>query len=110
VTPEGRVKAQAKFLLDRYVEHGLWYYMPVSGGYGQHGIPDIIACFAGQFIAIECKSPKGKLTPLQQMQCGRLLTAGALVCIVNGEGDLYSLEAQLNLLLTKLAHETATVK
>lgn len=115
-TPEGRVKQLVKFLLDRYKPHGLWYYMPVSGGYGVHGIPDFIVCFGGQFIAIETKAPKGKPTPLQDAQLTRLAQAGALVFVIDGRtgvdpqgvtSTLTMLEVQLNLLLTKQIHNAA---
>jgi hypothetical protein len=34
-------------------------------GYGRSGVPDIIACYKGRFIAIECKSGDNKPTLLQ---------------------------------------------
>jgi Holliday junction resolvase len=95
-----------KSLLDQYKPHGLWYFMPVSSGYGVHGIPDFIVCFGGQFIAIECKSPKGNLTALQEMQLTQLAFAGALTFVINGTDNLDILEVHLNMLLTRVAHET----
>lgn len=57
-TPEGKVKdAVKKFLKER----GAWFFMPVSNGMGQVGIPDIIICYKGVFVAIETKAP-GKVT------------------------------------------------
>jgi hypothetical protein len=53
-TPEGKVKdACKKFLKER----GAWFFMPVSNGMGQVGIPDIICCYKGIFIAVETKAP-----------------------------------------------------
>jgi hypothetical protein len=53
-TPEGKVKdACKKFLKER----GAWFFMPVSNGMGQVGIPDIICCYRGLFVAIETKAP-----------------------------------------------------
>lgn len=63
-TPEGRVKAAVKKVLDEY---GVWYYMPVQNGMGVTGIPDFVCCWNGWFIGIETKAP-GKtntLTPGQ---------------------------------------------
>lgn len=34
---------------------GAWYVSTNSQGYGRKGIPDIIACIKGKFIAIEVK-------------------------------------------------------
>jgi hypothetical protein len=54
MTPEGRVKAQVRKLLQ---ELGIWYYQPVQNGMGRVGIPDFICCWRGNFIAIETKAP-----------------------------------------------------
>ena len=57
-TPEGKVKDGVKQFLK---ERGAWFFMPVSNGMGQVGIPDIIICYKGVFVAIETKAP-GKKT------------------------------------------------
>jgi hypothetical protein len=57
VTPEGRVKVAVRKVLNK---HGIWYFMPVAGGFGVHGIPDFICCMGGRFLAIETKAP-GKI-------------------------------------------------
>lgn len=64
-TPEGKVKDGVKKFLK---ERGAWFFMPVSNGMGQAGIPDFIICYKGVFVAIETKAP-GKLknvTPNQE--------------------------------------------
>ena len=38
-----------------------------GGMYGTAGIPDIIACIGGRFVAFEVKTPTGKLTKLQEI-------------------------------------------
>jgi Holliday junction resolvase len=62
MTPEGRVKNLVKKALDAA---GVYYFMPVSNGMGVMGVPDIICCVEGRFLAIECKAGKGQTTPLQ---------------------------------------------
>lgn len=54
MTPEGRVKDAVKKVLKR---RGIWYYMPVQNGMGVVGIPDLICCWHGHFLAIETKAP-----------------------------------------------------
>jgi hypothetical protein len=66
--PEAKVKAAVKKLLK---ERGIWYYMPVQNGMGVTGIPDLICCWDGQFLAIETKAP-GKLANLSANQENRL--------------------------------------
>lgn len=53
-TPEGKVKDACKKYLKSI---GAWFFMPVSNGMGQVGIPDIICCYKGMFIAVETKAP-----------------------------------------------------
>lgn len=63
MTPEARVKKQVVSILKR---HGAYYFYPVTGGYGRSGVPDIVACWQGRFIGIECKAGDNVLTPLQE--------------------------------------------
>ena len=37
-----------------------------GGMYGTAGIPDIICCYCGRFVAFEVKTETGKLTKLQE--------------------------------------------
>jgi len=46
-----------------------------GGRYGTAGIPDIICCFHGRFIAFEVKTDKGKLTKLQETIVERIRKA-----------------------------------
>jgi hypothetical protein len=54
MTPEGKVKHAVKQELKR---RDIWYFLPVSNGMGQVGIPDFICCMEGIFLAIETKAP-----------------------------------------------------
>lgn len=47
-----------------FKEHG--------GMYGTAGLPDIICCIAGRFVAIEVKTPTGRLTKLQEVTLRRI--------------------------------------
>jgi hypothetical protein len=56
------------------VKHGIYYFMPPGMGLGRSGIPDIIGCHNGKFIAIECKAGKGKTTRCKTASLPRLLS------------------------------------
>ncbi|MEI6132418.1 MAG: VRR-NUC domain-containing protein [Bacillota bacterium] len=43
-----------------------------GGLYGTAGIPDIIACIGGRFVAFEVKTKLGKLTKLQEITIQRI--------------------------------------
>jgi len=81
-TPEAKVKAKLKKCLDALAPH-VWYYMPVSTGYGKHGVPDFLICVMGDWVAIETKANGGKPTPLQIMQLNKLIEAGAECLVVD---------------------------
>ena len=46
-----------------------------GGMYGTAGLPDIICCINGRFVAFEVKTPSGKLTKLQEITIQRIQTA-----------------------------------
>lgn len=80
MTPEAKVKAKVKKVLD---DNGVYYFLPATGGYGRAGVPDIIACFNGLFIAIETKAGKGKLTALQDRELKRIEEKGGITFVIN---------------------------
>lgn len=90
-TPEGKVKAAVRKLL---VEFGIYYFSPSANGYGRAGIPDIICCFGGRFIAIECKAGNGVTTALQDKEIAAIRTAGGMTMVVN-ETNIQELKEKL---------------
>lgn len=79
-TPESKVKnAVVKILKD----YGVYYFFPATHGYGRSGVPDIICCYMGAFIAIECKAGNGKLTALQEREILRIRRAGGQSFMIN---------------------------
>lgn len=80
MTPEAKVKAKVVKILK---DQGVYYFYPVTGGFGRSGIPDVICCYMERFIAIECKAGKNKPTPLQEAEMEKIRQAGGLVMVVN---------------------------
>lgn len=62
MTPEGKVKEKIKELLKSYGSD-VYYFMPAMGTFGKNGVPDIVACVHGAFLAIEVKADKHKNPP-----------------------------------------------
>jgi Holliday junction resolvase len=50
---------------------------------GRSGVPDIICCVDGNFLAIECKAGKGKTTALQDVEIESIRRAGGTALVVN---------------------------
>ncbi len=60
----------------------LFFWKEHGGMYGTAGIPDIIICYRGRFIGLECKVGKNKPTMLQSLTIRRILQAGGYAMIV----------------------------
>lgn len=54
-----------------------------GGMYGTAGIPDIICCYQGDFIAFEVKRPGGNATILQRRTLERINKAGGCANVVS---------------------------
>ena len=86
-TPEGKVKtAIVKWLKAR----NIWYFMPVSNGMGRHGIPDVICCWNGKFLAIECKAPgkRANTSALQEREIEAIRLARGWAVVVDDVSQL----------------------
>jgi hypothetical protein len=79
-TPEGKVKAHVRKILDAA---DVYYFSPAANGYGRVGIPDIICCYRGKFVAIECKAGKGKTTALQDREIASIKDRGGIALVIN---------------------------
>ena len=97
VTPEGAVKSRVVKLLK---DMGVYYFFPATHGYGRSGVPDIVCCVAGQFLAIECKAGKNKLTALQVREIENIRLAGGRAVVVN-ENNWDSLRALVGTITEK---------
>ena len=91
MTPEAKVKAKVKRIL---AELGAYYAMPVTGGYGNSGVPDFLVCLRGRFYAIECKANGGKTTALQEKHLADIRGAGGVSLVVH-EANVENLRKEL---------------
>ena len=95
-TPESAVKLNVVKLLKQY---GVYFFFPATHGYGRSGVPDIICCIKGKFLAIECKAGKGEPTELQKREMNQIQTAGGMAMVVKEDLTL------LEFLLKELTYE-----
>lgn len=79
-TPEGKVKAAVRKILDAA---DVYYFSPAANGFGRAGIPDIICCMNGLFVALELKAGKGKTTALQDREIAAINTHGGKAYVIN---------------------------
>jgi Holliday junction resolvase len=86
-TPESKVKKKVKKILD---DLGAYHFSPMMDGYGRSGVPDIIACYKGKFIGIECKAGDNKPTLLQLRNIEDIKRNQGLAIVIN-EGNMQEL-------------------
>ena len=53
-----------------------------GGMYGTAGIPDVICCHKGMFVAFEVKTDSGKATLLQEITLRKITEAGGIAHLV----------------------------
>jgi Holliday junction resolvase len=72
---ENKIK---KFLKDR----GCWYVKYFANRNTRAGVPDILACVNGRFVAIEVKAENGKPTELQKWNVEQIKSSGGIAMIL----------------------------
>jgi len=88
---EHGVKEAVKRILRKY---GVWYTSRHQAGFSSRGVPDILCCYRGRFIAIECKHAGRKPTDAQIAQLAAIERAGGIAFIVD-DSTVDSVEAVL---------------
>lgn len=85
----GKIRAYLKTVdcCFSWKEHG--------GQFGQAGIPDIICCYNGRFVAFEVKTDKGRPTVLQQVTINKIRQAGGTAEIVRSVDDVRAIIQKL---------------
>lgn len=73
---ENKIKAYLKTI------DGLYFFKEHGGLYGTAGVPDIICCYKGLFIAFEVKVESGKATALQDATIKRIRKTGGIAEVV----------------------------
>lgn len=75
------------------------YYIKISASVNMRsGIPDIIACIFGRFVAIEVKNPngKGKVSGLQRFHINEIETSGGNATVIDSFEDYLEFYNEVN--------------
>ena len=67
---------------------GCFCWKEHGGPYGTNGIPDIICCYRGRFIAFEAKTETGKPSRLQEAVIRKINAAGGTALVVRSVEDV----------------------
>ena len=79
-TPEKKVKRKVMAQLE---EMKAYTVTPMTGGFGNSGVPDVLCCYKGRFVGVECKANGGKPTALQIHNLNSIEIAGGIALLVN---------------------------
>ena len=81
--PEKRFENKIKDFLK---SKGAWYVKYFANAYTPSGIPDILVCLNGYFIAIEVKAENGKPSELQTYNLNKIARAGGIGILIYPSG------------------------
>lgn len=59
-----------------------FFFKNHGGGYGTAGVPDLIVCYKGKFLAFEVKVGKNKPTMLQELTIRQILKSNGYALVV----------------------------
>lgn len=74
-TFENQIKQELKKM-------GAYYVKYFGCGFSQAGVPDILACVNGHFLAIEVKAERGRISELQRVNIERINKCGGVALVV----------------------------
>lgn len=72
---------------EKHVENGIRKYLLSIGAWDVKifanemqgaGYPDLLVCYRGRFIALECKAPAGKVAKIQEATLNKIRRAGGV--------------------------------
>jgi Holliday junction resolvase len=61
---------------------GAWVFKVAGGGFQRSGIPDLLCCLNGKFLAIEVKAERGKPSDLQLWNIEKIRQSGGVACVL----------------------------
>ena len=71
-----------------------FFWKEHGGQYGTAGIPDIIVCHKGRFIALEAKVGRNKPTKLQAATIDQIRRAGGTAAVVYSVEDVQAIMSE----------------
>lgn len=81
--PEKKYEMKIRKFLDGL---GAWHLKTFSSGVQRAGIPDLLCCVNGYFVAIEVKAENGRPTPLQMWNIDKIREAGGVAMVLYPDG------------------------
>ena len=101
ITEKGRMTApesefKKKLIRDVIEPRGAFWSRIDQGGVAKPGDPDLIVCYKGRFIGVECKTYNGSLRPLQIRRIKEIKDAGGICIVARCNKDLESVFEEID--------------
>lgn len=77
-----------KQICDFLKAHDIWYVRTNSHGYGRKGIPDVLCCYQGRFVAIEAKVKPDKPSPWQERELAAIRASKGTALVIYDVAEL----------------------
>ncbi len=108
--PETRLTNKIRRTLQAHDPESVWY--KIHGGPSQQrGIPDLLGCYRGRFVALEVKlDHRSKASPSQRLQLARITEAKGFSAVVRSPEDALEVIEQIDALLDSLGDKAASKK
>ncbi len=108
--PETRLTNKIRKALRRMNPDDVWW--KIHGGPSQEsGIPDLLGCHRGRFIALEVKVDlRSKASPKQRYQLDRVTKALGYSAVVKSPSDALEVIRKIDVLIDSLSDESASDK
>ena len=93
VQTESAIKRDIK----RWLTSRGYYWSSLDAGTVGHrmGDPDLVACIGGKYVAIEVKTPVGRLSPRQREVREMVLNSGGIFCVARSVEDVRQVEISI---------------
>lgn len=79
MTPEKTFENKVKSFLK---SKNIWFVKFFANGFTQKGVPDLLCCVGGRFLAVEIKREGGRPTPLQLYTIDKIKNAGGVAIVL----------------------------
>lgn len=83
---------------DYMVANGAYIEKIFGGGFQASGVPDLLACYKGRFVAIEVKTPNGKgvASDIQKIKIRMIRGSGGIAFFADSLDDVENVIQQID--------------
>lgn len=103
--PEARLGTQIR---REMIQAGAFGFKIHGGPTMMVGLPDLIFCYRGQFVALEVKMPEGKVSTIQRRRIAEIRQAGGHAYVVRSVGAVKTVLARVDASLDSQHVESET--